>query len=290
MQTMQERATSNPVGSRAQALVKRVQKDDVPGLAAEIAYFWVFALPPMLVLVVLSGAWLERFANVEVVERLRTQVNERAPADAASVINRVLDGAIAEVGGGAASVGVLVAALIALWSGSNGVAALMKAFNRAYDVDEARPFIRKRLVAIGLTLMLVGILNASFLILVYGRQIGSWLAERIDAGAAFDVVWNAATLPFALLCIALVLALLYRIGPNTQLEMRAVLKGAALATGLWVLATLGFGVYLRFSDPGSAYGVLGSVIVLMFFFYLTAIIFLVGAEVNAMLASDEEHL
>ncbi|CAN5532162.1 YihY/virulence factor BrkB family protein [soil metagenome] len=288
VQNLQHRAERHPVGVRAKALFKKVMADDVPGLAAEIAYYWVFALPPLMVLVVLTGAWLDRFADVNVVGQLRQQVNERAPADAASVINRVIDGAVAEVGGGAASVGVLVAATIALWSGSNGVGALMKAFNRAYDIEEARPFVRKRLVAIGLTLLLVAILNGAFLLLVYGQRIGTWLADRIGAGTVFDVIWGLGRVPFALVAIVAMLAVLYRIGPNAEIAMKAVIKGAVLATVLWIIASLGFGVYLRFSDPGSAYGVLGSVIVLMFFFYLTALIFLVGAEVNSMLAKEKE--
>jgi membrane protein len=264
-----------------QRLVEKIKRDDVFGMSAEIAYHWIFAIPPLLILIVMSGALVDKVTDVQVVERLRTQIDNRAPADTASVLNRLVDNAVAEVGGGAASLGMLIAAVIALWSGSNALGALMKAFNRAYSVDESRPFVRKRLVAIGLTLLLIGILNAAFFLLVYGRMIGDWIADKIGASDAFEMVWTIIQWPVAIVGIVVVIGLLYSIGPNVDRPIRWVSPGSIAATAMWLVLVLGFGIYLRFSDPGSAYGVLGGVIVLLFFLYLTSAVLLVGAEIDA---------
>lgn len=281
LQEARARLAEVPGAARAKRLIEHIKTDDVFGMSAEIAYHWIFAIPPLLLLVVMSGALLDQATDVNVVGQLRSQIDDRAPADTASVLNNLVDNAVAEVGGGAASLGVLIAAVLALWSGSNAMSALMKAFNKAYAVNEDRPFVRKRMVTLGLTLLLVGILNGAFVVLVYGRAIGAWVADQAGAGRAFEIFWGLIQWPLAILGIVVVLGLLYWIGPNVERPRRWVTPGSIAATALWLLLVLGFGVYLRFSDPGSAYGVMGGVIVLLFFLYLTAAVLLIGAEIDA---------
>jgi membrane protein len=85
------------------------------------------------------------------------------------------------------------------------------------------------------------------------------------------------------------LSLLYFFGPNIQQSFRWITPGGLVATLLWLAATAGFGIYLRFSNPGSAYGVVGSVLVLLFFLYVSAVIFILGAELNALLVEREDN-
>jgi membrane protein len=280
-ESIRSRAGTSSALERVQRLIQKAKQDDILGLAAEIAYHWIFAIPPMLILMVLTGAFLDKVADVNVVGELRTRIDERAPADTASVLNRLLDNAVAEVGNGTVSLGVLLAAIIAIWSGSNGIVALMKALNRVAGIEERRTYVRKRLLSIGLTLLLVGILNAAFVILVYGRQIGERVANELSAGRLFEIGWTLALWPMAIVALALTIAFVYAAAPSSGIPIRWVTPGTVAATALWLLLVLGFGTYLRFSDPGSAYGVLGGVIVLMFFLYLTAAVLLLGAEVDA---------
>lgn len=263
-------------------LVHKIKHDDVFGMSAGIAYHWIFAIPPVLIVLVMSGALLDQVTDADVVGQLRTQINDRAPADTASVLSRLVDNAVAEVDGGTASLGVLIAALLAIWSGANAMGALIKAFNKALRIEEHRSFVHMRKVAIGLTLLLVGIMNGAFVLLVYGRRIGSWIAGEIGAGRAFEIVWGVIQWPLAILGIVVALSLLYTIGPNIDKPLKWVTPGSVAATVLWLLLVLGFGVYLRFADPGSAYGVLGGVIVLLFFLYLTAAVVLIGLEIDAV--------
>jgi membrane protein len=287
VQGIKARAEGMPGATWAKRLVRKAQQDDVPGMSAEIAYHWIFAIPPLLILVTVLAALVDSVTNVDVVGRLQTEINERAPADTASVLNRLVDHAVAEVSGGVASLGVIVAAVIAIWSGSNGVGALIKAFNRVFAVEEERPGLQKRLVSIGLTLLLIAILNGAFVAMVYGRRIGGWLADEIGAGNAFELGWTIALWPLALVGIVVVLGILYWLGPDIELPFKWVSPGSAAATVLWLLLVAGFGIYLKFADPGSAYGVLGGVVVLMFFLYLTAMVILIGAEVNAIVRDEQ---
>jgi membrane protein len=264
-------------------LIEDFKKDRVTTLAAAFAYHTVFAIPALLILTLSLAALLESVTSVRVTENLREMIQDRAPADTKELLNSIVDNAIAQVSGGGASLGVLLTALLALWSGSNAVNALVESFNLAYGVEEGRPFVRKKLLVLGLTLLLALMINLSFVLLVYGERIGSWIADKAGLGSAFDVTWNIARWPLAIVAISFILAVLYYAGPNIEQSFRWISPGSVLATVLWLVATAGFGLYLRFSNPGSAYGVLGSVLVLLFYLYVTGIIFLIGAELNALL-------
>jgi membrane protein len=264
-------------------LVQEVKDDRVTSLAAAFAYHTVFAIPALLILTLTVAALIDGVTSVQVTQNLRDLIQDRAPAETKDLLNSIVNNAIARVGSGGASLGLITTAALALWSGSNAVNALVESFNLAYGVDEGRPFLKKKAVVLGLTLLLALLINLSFVLLVFGERIGSWIAERAGFGGAFDVVWNIFRWPLAILIIAFILAVLYYAGPNIEQSFRWISPGSILATVLWVIATAGFGIYLRFSNPGSAYGVLGSVLVLLFYLYVTGIVFLIGAELNALI-------
>jgi len=260
-----------------------VKEDEVPTRAAAFAYNTAFALPALILLTVALAALVDRVTNVAVADHLRNLIRDRAPADTKDFLNGIVDNAIGKVGGGGASMGVLFAAVLALWGGSNAVGSLIEAFNRAFDAEEDRPFLKKKLLTLGLTLLLALLVNLAFVLLVFGGRIGHWVAERAGLGGAFDVLWNLLRWPVAVAAVVLGLAVLYCVGPNVARPFRWVSPGAVLATVLWLVAAAGFGLYLRFANPGSAYGAVGGVLVLLFFLYITGIVFLVGAELDAIL-------
>jgi membrane protein len=176
-----------------------------------------------------------------------------------------------------------MSAAIALWSGSNGVSTIIRAFNRAYDVDDDRAFVKKKLLSLGLT-VLMGVLTVlAFTLFVFGEQIGSWVAERVGLGSAFEVMWNILRWPMAIVFFMFMLAVLYYLGPNVEQSFHWISPGSVIATLLWIVVTFGFKFYVTYANPGSAYGALGGVVVLMFYLYLSSIVFLVGAEINAVL-------
>lgn len=275
-----ESRSMNAIGKR---LIKEFQGDDLVGMGAEVAYHLIFSIPPFILLVVVAAALVNQFTHVAVVPTLQSFVDQRAPAAVQSVLHSVITHAVGEVSGGAASIGAVVTALVALWSGSNGMSSFMKGFNRAYDAEEDRSFIRRKLIAVGLTVALIVSTLVAFALFVFGRQIGAWIAGRVGLGSLFSITWNIARWPVAVVFMMIVLSLLYYFGPNVEQRFRWVSAGSVAAMVLWVAAVFGFKLYLMVANPGSTYGAFGGLVVFLFFLYVTSVIFLFGAELNAVL-------
>lgn len=270
-------------------LISEFQEDDVPGMAAEVAYHAIFSIPPLMVVFVTLAAVINQFSDFDLAGRMEDMIKSDAPESTQDILLALIQNAVERVDGGAASVGLAAAVLIALWAGSNGVGALIKAFNKAYDTGDERSFIRKRGLAIVLTIALGLIVNLSLMLWVFGRQIGEWIAKQFGMGSTFELLWGISRWPLGTLIIVLMLMILYYFAPNVDQMLRWVLPGALLSTALWFLLVFGFSIYLQFANPGSAYGALGGLIVFLFFLYLTSIIFIIGAELNAVLARRHDE-
>lgn len=254
-------------------------------MAAAVAYHTIFAIPPLIILTVALAGLLNSVTSISVVENLRQLIRDRAPANTTALLNDLVDHAIAKVGGGGASIGVLLTAALALWSGSNAVSSLIESFNRAYEVDETRGWRRLKPLALGLTLAIAVFVNLAFVLLIFGQRIGQWLADRVGLGSTFTTVWGVGRAVLAVAAVLFVLSLLYGYGPNLDRPYRWITLGSIAATLLWLAAVAGFGLFLRVANPGQTYGAVGSVIVLLVFLNLTAVIFLLGAEIDALTAS-----
>lgn len=278
-----ETARKLPLKELAKQIWKEFKDDEVTEMAAGVAYHAIFAIPPIIVFLITMAALVSQVTSVDIAGSLIDVINRSAPEDSQQLLTGLVESAIQNVGGGVASTGVLLSAAIALWSGSNGVATIIHAFNRAYDVDEDRPFIKQKLISLGLTVLMGVLVILAFTLFVFGQQLGGWVAEQVGLGSAFEITWNILRWPLALFFIMFVLAVLYYLGPNVKQSFRWISPGSVIATLLWIAIVFGMKIYLTFSNPGSAYGALGGVVVLMFFLYLTAIAFLIGAELNAVL-------
>jgi len=274
-----------PLKDLGKQSIKKIGADQVTTMAGAFAYSWTFSIPPLILLTVLIAALINKVTNVPVVENLQDAITKHAPADTQDMLLRMVDNAVAKVNGNTASLGVLLTAILALWAASNAIGTLITGFNRAYDVEDDRSFLKKKGIQLGLTLLLVLFVNVAVALLVFGQQIGDWLANWIGLGSQFNTLWSILRWPGAIFGIMLMLAVLYWAGPNVDLPFRWVSAGTVVATLLWLALIAGFGIYLSISNPGSAYGVLGAVIVLLVFLNLTGIIFFLGAEINAILYS-----
>lgn len=279
--------TAESLGKR---LIDQFRDDDLTGMAAEVAYHLIFAIPPLIILIVVTAALLNHFGHVDVVSSLQGVVDRHAPGDLKDPLDSVIKNAVGKIGGGAASLGALATIVVALWSGSNGIGSFIKGFNRAYDVDERRGFVKKRLVALGLTVAMIVFIIVSFALFVFGHEIGMWIAGHMGLGSAFTTLWSIGRWPVAVALIIFFLAILYYVGPSVEQQFRWVSAGSVVATLLWIAAVFGFKLYLAVSNPGSTYGAFGGLVVLLFFLYITSLVFLLGAEINAVLEkrfSDE---
>lgn len=264
---------------------RKFNEDNVLSLAASFAFRMIFAVPAIIILTITIAAVIDQATSIDVSNRLRDLISNHAPADTRVLLNSIVDNAVAKVGAGSASIGIAVTAAIALWSGSSGIGALVDSFNHAYEVRESRPFLHKRLVMLGLTLLLTLAVNLAFVLLVYGSRIGHVLVDRWGMGSQFDSFLGIIRWPIAIGAMVLMLSILYYVGPNVVISFRWISPGSISATILWLVATAGFGIYLRFGNPGSAYGALGSVLVFLLYLYFTGAIFILGAELNAVLGA-----
>jgi len=254
---------------------KEMGQDHLTLLAGGVAYAWFLALFPGLIAAVAVYGLVTDPAEVE------QQVNSFAsglPNNAQSLLTNQMEN-IARSSGGGLSFGLLLSLALALWSASAGIAGLVEAINIAYDEDETRSFVKKRGMAIGLTIgFLIFIAIAVGLVAVLPivlDSIGLGVVGQFFIGIGRFV---------ALIVIMLVaLALLYRVGPDRDApKIRWTTPGAIIATIVWVLASVAFSLYVNnFSSYGKTYGSLAGVVVLLLWFWITALVVLLGAEINA---------
>ena len=266
------------------ALVKSVwaeiQQDDVFGRAAQLSYYFLLALFPLLIfltslIVIMLGT------GSDLRQSLFSYLAEVMPPSAFQLIEATMLEISKASTGGKLSFGLLAA----LWAASNGMGAITEALNIAYDVKESRPWWKTRLQAIGLTMSLSVLIISALLLVLYGGRIVESLAVNFDFGSAFIMTWKIAQWPIVFAVMLLAFALIYYFAPDRREQKWTwITPGAVIGVVLWLLASFGFRTYLHFFDSYSAtYGSLGAVIILMLWLYLTGVAVLVGGELNAEL-------
>ena len=169
--------------------------------------------------------------------------------------------------------------MIALWSASAGISNLLTAVNVAYDEEEKRGFVKKRLMSLGLTLAAI-----VFMVIILGlvAVLPPLLKAVFGSGALRWLLQIAGWLVMVVL-VAVALAILYRLGPDRDApRMRWVSVGAVVATVIWLVASIGFSIYTStFGNYAKTYGVFAGIVVLLFWLWLTMYAILLGAEINA---------
>ncbi|MDQ3555647.1 MAG: YihY/virulence factor BrkB family protein [Gemmatimonadota bacterium] len=264
-------------GERAgeESLPRRVwsqaQADDVLGGAAQIAYFFFLSLPPaILVLFGLTGF----FGGQGVADWLTGQLQTALPAEASGLIQRFVDQVVHENAPGPFSIGLV----LALWASSNVFTALTKTLNDAYGVEESRPWWKQRIVSLGVMLTCGVLFLAGSAVLIAGPQI----AGALQLGGVADLAWTVLQWPLAFAIVVATFWIIYYVLPNRDQKRSkgTLVKASAIAAALWLLATLAFRIYIsNFGSYGETYGLLGTVIVLLLWMYITGVVILVGGEV-----------
>ncbi|WP_349409466.1 YihY/virulence factor BrkB family protein [Pseudalkalibacillus sp. SCS-8] len=257
-------------------LIDRIKDDRVTGLAAQLAYYFLLSLFPFLIVAVTIAT-----AVVDQGEMF-TLLQRYAPGEVMNVINENSD-LINNQGGAILSLGIIGT----LWTASNGMNAVIKALNEAYDVGQSRNFLKARGIAISLTLGMLLIIMVAMVLPIFGKIIGDIFAYIGLPNA--EMVWNVLRWVLSTFIIALVIAIIYYIAPNKKLRMKDVWIGAIVATVGWQLASLAFSFYINnFANYNETYGSLGGVIVLMLWFYVSGLMLIIGGEVNATFKKMEK--
>ena len=268
------------------AAVAEFQRDDALGLAAQLAFYLILALFPfLLVLVSLMGT----FSSPELADQVLGYFREVTPQQVYEIIDSYLHDIIAgnRPAPGLFSVGLV----IALWSASGAFAALINALNKAYDVEESRPFWKVRGIALLMTLGLSVMIIVGVLLLVAGPPIGRGIADLLGLGEIFTLVWSVVQWPVALSLMVITVALLYYFAPDAGQPFRWITPGGLIGVLLWVLASVIFRFYVsNFGSYDATYGSIGAVIVLLLYLYISSLTILFGAELNATLVRLKEEI
>jgi membrane protein len=263
--------------------VKETQADNGLGLAAQLAYYFFLALfPALLFMIALAGV----FASPDVVSRLVQSLSGTVPPDVINIIRQQLVSLTQQSQGGIMTFGVIAA----LWSSSAAMVALIDSLNSAYDVEDARPWWRQRLTAIFLTLGVAVFILASFALVVAGPELAESIASRFGLGSAFEWSWKILQWPLVFVLVAVAIALIYYFAPDVDQDFVFLTPGSMVATTLWLLGSLAFRFYVvNFGSYNETYGAIGGVMVLLLWLYLSALVVIVGAEMNAEIEHASEH-
>jgi membrane protein len=247
--------------------------DQVPLLAAGLAYYAFLAIFPAIIAAVsLYGLFAD---PTQIVGQL-SQLLQGIPAEARDlIIDQLRNQSSRRVGLG---IGAVVSIVIALWSASGGVGQLRTAVNVAYDEEEKRSFVAKRGLALLVTLGAI-----VFMVIVFGLvAVLPAVLARLDLG---PLSWLLQIVRWVLIAavVAVALAVIYRIGPDRDApKIRWLSVGAVLATVLWLIASIGFAIYVAsFGSYAKTYGAVAGIVVMLFWLWITSYAILLGAEVNA---------
>lgn len=262
-------------------LVKRtlhkVMSDDAQGLAAQLAYYFLFAVFPALLCVLAIASYfpLHDFSN-----QLVRSLQSFAPGEVISILQQQVGNIANSKHGGLGVIGFLGA----LWSSSSAIVAVIGAMNRAYDIDEGRSWWRVRLTAVLLTIALSIFIVVAFTLVVAGPQLAELLANHLGLGGVVVWTWKIVQWPVAFFLVAVGIGLVYYFAPDAEQVWVWITPGSLLATVLWLLGSLGFRFYVvNFASYDATYGAVGGVIILLLWFYLTGITIMIGAETNAVI-------
>jgi len=272
-----------PVVSKA--VVTEYKRDDVGGLAAEMAYHFIFALFPFLIfLATVAGMVGRAIRQDQLLDDIMNSLYAQMPAATAEALREPLAQVLGQRGNEALSIGAAVGLVLALWSASAGVATIMKAFNRAYGVSETRGFFKEKAIALGLTLMLSLLLIVGMVSLTLGSDLIQWAGGAVGLGGATQLVLQIVRIVLGLAVIVLAFSLLYWQAPNVRQQFRWISPGTLLATLALIVLSLGFGLYVNLVGAASyakTYGTAFGLILFLYFLYLSSQVIVLGAEFNA---------
>jgi membrane protein len=250
-------------------------EDNCLGMAAQLAYYFFFALFPALLFLIAIASY---FPLETLIDDMFRMLGGIAPAEVLTIITEQIRKISEGEQGGLLTLGML----LALWSSSAAVTAIIDTLNRAYDIEEGRPWWKVRLTAIGLTVGVAVFILVSFALILVGPTVAQWIADVTPLGGVFVWTWNILQWPLVFLLASTGIAIVYYFAPDADQDWVWLTPGSIFATLLWLAASLGFKFYIdNMSSYTETYGVIGAVMILMLWFYISGLVLLVGAEMNA---------
>ena len=265
------------------ALYEAFWKDNCLALAAQLAYYFFFALFPALLFMVALASY---FPLTTLIDDLFRTMGGFMPPEALQLITDQMIKISNDGQGGLLTLGVL----LAVSSSSAAMVAIIDTLNKAYDVEEGRPWWKVRLTAMALTVGVATFILVSFALVLVGPTLATGVAETMNLGPAFEWTWKILQWPVLFGLASFGIALVYYFAPDVDQEWIWLTPGSVFATTLWLAASLGFKYYVaNWSSYTETYGLIGAVMILLLWFYISGLVLLVGAEMNAEIEHASPH-
>jgi membrane protein len=249
-------------------------EDNCLALAAQLAYYFFFALFPTLLFVVALASY---FPIATLIDDMFRIFGGLLPPEALRIITEQIVKISNSDDAGLLSLGIL----LAVSSSSAAMTAIIDTLNHAYDVEETRPWWRVRLTAMALTVGVALFILVSFFLILTGPALATRLADLWGLGSAFEWTWKVVQWPIIFIMVSAAMAFVYRYAPDVEQEWIWLTPGSVSATTLWLVASLGFKYYVaNWGSYTETYGLIGAVMILMLWFYISGLVILLGAEMN----------
>jgi membrane protein len=250
-------------------------KDNCLGMAAQLAYYFFFALFPALLFLVAVASY---FPVERLIDDIFARLGRFAPPEVLMIITDQVRKISEGESGGLLTAGML----ITIWSSSAAMTAIIDTLNRAYDIQEGRAWWVVRLTAIALTIGVSLFILVSFALIIVGPTLAERLANELYLGPAFEWTWKILQWPVVFALASVGIAFVYYYAPDAEQDWVWLTPGSVFATTLWLLASLGFKYYVAtMGNYTETYGVIGGFMVLLLWFYISGLVILIGAEMNA---------
>src|SRR4051812_38872448 len=254
---------------------RAVVADNCPGLAAQLAYYFFLSLFPALLFLVALASFLPVAGLIDTITAALGRV---APQEVIDLVQGQLILIAKAKNGGLLTIGIIGT----VWSTASGMNAVIDAINQAYNIEERRPFWKTKLVALALTVVLAVFIVFSFALVLVGPGMGEKIAGWLHLAPVFGWTWWMLHWPVVFTLMILGVGLIYYHAPDVKQTWVWVAPGSILATLLWIGACVAFRYYVtHFASYNATYGAIGGIIVALLWFYVSALVLLAGAELNA---------
>ena len=252
--------------------------DHIPNLAAALAYYAFLAIPAlMLVAVGIFGLFADEDAVAEIIQRLEGV----APREALNLLDESLR-RVTETQSGSGLAMIIVGSVLALWTLTGSMETLMWSLNSAYEREETRGFVKRRLTGLAMVFLMLFAFVLVFGLLVLGPHLSGWIGDAVGMEAVVKWLWWTAQWPILLLGLLFAFATIFYLGPNVDHPRWTFLTfGTTISVVVWLLASGAFSVYVsQLGSFNKTWGSLAAVIIMLTWLWISGLALLFGAEVN----------
>jgi membrane protein len=262
---------------------KEINEDHVMAFAGNLTYKGLFAIFPFFTFLL---SLLGIFDATDLVKTMVDGLSGVAPQSATVFIEDQLLSITQSQAESAFTFGAIISILLALWGVSGAFRSVMEAMNVMYEVEEDRPFWKVYGLSIFMSLAVIVLLLGALVLVVFGESIGVAVADLVGLGSVFETVWSIAQWPVVALVVLFAFALIYYFAPAAKQRFRWISPGSIIAFVFWLIFSLLFSLYASTfggSSYNETYGSLAGVIILLLYVYYSALIMLIGAEMNQVI-------